>query len=171
MYCLHTQERFAASSREVVPGVYLLDFKKGREIVLRGEAQTTDFLLVVGYCGWGDGQLQSELDRGCWKMASVDGRILIRELREEALELRALPRLGLDDGIALWRHIYAVVDSGFSGQAQEEDFTGDQLADSMLREWVQARLGGLELRQEGFIDDPQLREWAEAILNQDASGE
>ena len=37
--------------------------------------------------------------------ASVDSHIIVRELREETKELRALPEVGLDDGIGLWRHL------------------------------------------------------------------
>ena len=37
--------------------------------------------------------------------ASVDSRVIVRELREETMELRQLPQLGLDDGVGLWRHL------------------------------------------------------------------
>ena len=37
--------------------------------------------------------------------ASVDSRVIVRELREETLELRQLPSLGLDDGVGVWRHL------------------------------------------------------------------
>lgn len=68
-------------------------------------ARTSDFMLFLGYCGWGRNQLQGELNVGVWKMASVDSRVLVRELRQETQQLRQLPQLGLDDGIGSWRHL------------------------------------------------------------------
>ena len=41
--------------------------------------------------------------------ASVDSRVIVRELREETMELRRLPQLGLDDGVGLWRHLRLVL--------------------------------------------------------------
>lgn len=48
-----------------------------------------DFLLLVGYCGWGEGQLQGELNnQDTWTMASVDPKQLLGQLRQEQAELR-----------------------------------------------------------------------------------
>eukprot|EP00930_Biecheleria_cincta_P058686 TRINITY_DN44490_c0_g1_i1.p1 TRINITY_DN44490_c0_g1~~TRINITY_DN44490_c0_g1_i1.p1 ORF type:complete len:421 (+),score=51.49 TRINITY_DN44490_c0_g1_i1:119-1264(+) len=138
--CLHTLEKFAALSREIVQGVYLMNFNQGRDLVSQGEAKTSDFFLVVGYCGWGRGQLQSELNRGDWQIATVDSRIIIRELKDEAMEMRAMNRIGLDDGVALWRHIYAVVDSGFPEGMPEDVGLGDKISDLMLQRWVDQNL-------------------------------
>ena len=44
--------------------------------------------------------------------ASVDSHIIVRELREETKELRALPEVGLDDGIGLWRHLRLFLQDG-----------------------------------------------------------
>lgn len=137
---LHTMEKFKGDSREVIRGVYLMDFEKGQELVSRGQARTTDFFLVAGYCGWSPGQLQGELKGGFWKMATVDSRIIIRELQEEAMEMQALSQVGLDDGIALWRHIYAKVDSGFPRAAQPNLGPTDKLADLALQQWVEENL-------------------------------
>lgn len=139
--CLHTLDKFAALSREIIQGVYLMDFNQGRELVIRGEAKTADFFLVVGYCGWGRGQLQSELNRGDWQMATVDSRIIIRELKDEAMEMRAINQVGLDTGVALWRHIYATVDSGnVESRSQEDVGLGDKISDLMLQRWVDENL-------------------------------
>lgn len=109
-FCLHVRDDFGDLSREVTRGVYLMSFDQAQELVNQGRAHTSDFMLFLGYCGWIHNQLQGELNVGVWKMASVDSRKLIRELREETMELRRLPQLGLDDGIGVWRHLYAVVD-------------------------------------------------------------
>eukprot|EP00438_Fugacium_kawagutii_P001890 Skav201622 [mRNA] locus=scaffold3582:5170:7285:+ [translate_table: standard] len=104
-FCLHVRDDFASMSKEVTRGVYLISFEKAQDLVAAGQAQTSDFMLFLGYCGWIRNQLQGELNVGVWKMASVDSRVIVRELREETLELRQLPSLGLDDGVGLWRHL------------------------------------------------------------------
>merc|ERR1712107_189726 len=94
------------------------------------------------------GQLQAELERGdVWKLASLDSRIVIREMKESALELRAVSTVGLDDGIAEWRHMYSVVDAGLPMQVRgpedvlsKEEIADDRFADQMLREWVETSL-------------------------------
>ncbi|CAK9088612.1 unnamed protein product [Durusdinium trenchii] len=82
-------------------------------------------------------------DFGDLSRASVDSRKLIRELREETMELRRLPQLGLDDGIGVWRHLYAVVDESDpyndpfdTNMLDTNSVEGDALGDAMLRQWV-----------------------------------
>ena len=41
-------------------------FEGARELVRQGLARPRDFWVFVGYCGWGPGQLQRELDRKAW---------------------------------------------------------------------------------------------------------
>ena len=69
-FCLHVIDDFASMSREVTQGVYLISFDKAQELVSAGQAQTSDFMLFLGYCGWIQNQLQGELNVGVWKMAS-----------------------------------------------------------------------------------------------------
>jgi len=52
-FCLHTVEEFAAASRGVITGVYLMDFAEAFSMVQRGGARPDDFMLLLGYCGWG----------------------------------------------------------------------------------------------------------------------
>lgn len=55
-------------SKEVTRGVYLISFEKAQDLVAAGQAQTSDFMLFLGYCGWIQNQLQGELNVGVWKM-------------------------------------------------------------------------------------------------------
>jgi len=58
LFCLHMEPRFADDSIEVVSGIYLMKFALARDLVKNHCARRDEFLVVVGYCGWGKGQLQ-----------------------------------------------------------------------------------------------------------------
>src|SRR5262249_56289707 len=51
--------------------------------------------LIVGYAGWGRGQLEAELEASAWLIADVD-RDLIFNTPAEQLWETAIPRLGAD---------------------------------------------------------------------------
>jgi putative transcriptional regulator len=139
-FCLHTIEEFASSSERVIPGVYLMEFRLAQQFVSQGRAQTKDFRLIFGYCGWGNGQLQRELDRGkSWKMASINQRIITSELQESACD-----KVRPDDGIAEWQRFYSLVDSKFPSEVSERaEQLDDELGDEMLRQWVNVKLASL----------------------------
>eukprot|EP00929_Paragymnodinium_shiwhaense_P046343 TRINITY_DN23593_c0_g1_i3.p1 TRINITY_DN23593_c0_g1~~TRINITY_DN23593_c0_g1_i3.p1 ORF type:complete len:115 (+),score=32.27 TRINITY_DN23593_c0_g1_i3:137-481(+) len=75
-------------------------------------------------------------------MASVESRLLVRELEHESREQRLLPQASLDDGISLWRHLYAVVDEGRASGDFEDDPVPehDRFGDTMLRLWIRSNL-------------------------------
>ena len=52
-------------------------------------------MLVLGYAGWGDGQLEDELGENVWLTAEVD-RALIFDDNHETKWSRALATLGVD---------------------------------------------------------------------------
>lgn len=146
-FCLHTVEEYAASSREVIRGVYVADFADAFRLVQEGQARPEDFVLLLGYCAWGEGQLQRELSRGdVWTLASVDRRLVVRELRQapgqpaepgSAGELRG--DVAPDDGTAAWRRLYAALGDECREQLDAAGLD-DQLADAALRQWVEANL-------------------------------
>lgn len=81
---LHGLERLEKYGETITKGVYSINLDDAKELVASGRADKDDFLLLVGYCGWADGQLQSELDRqDTWTMASIDPSLLLGQLREE----------------------------------------------------------------------------------------
>lgn len=53
------------------------------EAVARGEGPTL-FRLVLGYAGWGPGQLEGEIQQGAWLPVSVDGALL-RDLESQSM--------------------------------------------------------------------------------------
>jgi putative transcriptional regulator len=56
-----------------------------------------DTRLIVGYSGWGPGQLEAELEQSAWLLSDVDRDLLFRTPAEEMWE-KAIRRLGADPG-------------------------------------------------------------------------
>ena len=60
-----------------------------RPLLASGDAEQSDFWLFVGYAGWSPSQLQGEVERDSWFMASADSGTLLRELLRQAALTRA----------------------------------------------------------------------------------
>jgi putative transcriptional regulator len=60
--------------REVTPGLH---FAGSLEVLRRVAEQPPDAMrLLLGYAGWGPGQLESELAEGAWLLAPAEGRVV-----------------------------------------------------------------------------------------------
>ncbi|VEU44289.1 unnamed protein product [Pseudo-nitzschia multistriata] len=51
-------------------GIFITSFPGARSLVESGEATSDDFYTFSGFCGWERDQLQREVDRGSWCLAS-----------------------------------------------------------------------------------------------------
>jgi putative transcriptional regulator len=51
----------------VLPGVYLIADKQRMRAEIAAGAQAASFRVYLGICGWGAGQLESEIRRGLWR--------------------------------------------------------------------------------------------------------
>jgi len=148
-FCLHTDDSIAEISSEIIRGVYLIDFENAQQRIELGEAEQSDFLLLVGYCGWGKDQMQSELDRGdTWSMAAADQKALLGELRELQVDLKARREAAslaptvtakeVQDGIAQWRKLYVALGDKFEKRLADARLTGDdEHSDQMLHRWIE----------------------------------
>lgn len=67
---------------------------KSQEALLRLLGQGADILLVLGYAGWGPGQLDQEIAAGGWLATDVDPTLVFETPVEERWDA-ALARLGL----------------------------------------------------------------------------
>mmetsp|Transcript_169708 Transcript_169708/g.544631 ORF Transcript_169708/g.544631 Transcript_169708/m.544631 type:complete len:364 (-) Transcript_169708:179-1270(-) len=143
-FCLHTSESLAEYSTEVLPGIYMVGLDIAREVVRLGWATQYDFMTLVGYCGWGQGQLQAELEqRPFWAAAAVDTRVLGREV----LQAARMPRwkraseVSLDDGMGLWRRLYAALGDTYRSRLDCWWWRPDEwIGDFRLVLWIEERL-------------------------------
>lgn len=145
---LHGLERLAGESQVIIPGVYLITLAGAKAAVADNKADKDDFLLLVGYCGWGPGQLQGELDRGdSWTMAAADPRSVLGELRTVQTSLREriakttkgqiFTAIEVGDGLDMWERLYSALGSDFQANLSAFKSTGDSdHADEMLRRWI-----------------------------------
>lgn len=142
--CLHILERLAPNSTEIIKGAYTIDFSVAQLLVDSKQAAKEDFLLLVGYCGWGRGQLQGELDRGeTWTLAAADRRAPLGRLRDlqaeltrrrEAAGLAQVTAADLGDGIEEWERLYAALGPKFQQRVRGVPLDGH--TDEMLRRWI-----------------------------------
>lgn len=80
--------------REIVPGV-VLSVSHELTVQLLQEPPTTGVRIIVGYSGWGPGQLDKEIASSGWLTAPVDPALIFGVPPEEMWET-AIRRLGTD---------------------------------------------------------------------------
>jgi len=121
-FCLHMVDGLASFSELIMRGVYLIDVCLARILVAIGIAKKEDFMVLAGFCGWGPGQLQSELDRGgSWTMVAVDRTSLLKALGSQ-------PKTG--DGTQQWEQLFKTSTGKDPGSAQ------NAADDAVLRHWI-----------------------------------
>jgi putative transcriptional regulator len=63
--------------------------------IARGQGPS-DWLLALGYAGWGPGQLEAELIQNAWLTRPADAALIFNPERGEGQWLRALREMGID---------------------------------------------------------------------------
>lgn len=66
------------------------------EAIARGDGPARH-VLVLGYAGWGAGQLDAELEKGAWIPTALDATTVFETPLEDRWD-RALRSLGIDPG-------------------------------------------------------------------------
>jgi putative transcriptional regulator len=94
MQVLHRLRRELPREVEVLPGVRLgLDPDTFRRVIAESRLPGEALQAYVGYAGWGEGQLDGELQSGSWIICSGDSRIVFETEAERAWD-RVLESLG-----------------------------------------------------------------------------
>ena len=93
-FVLHTQDRAFESSLELGNGLMLSTAREILEAIAGGEGPT-DFLVTLGYAGWGGGQLEDEMKENAWLNCPGDADVLFRTPFDERVN-KAAAALGID---------------------------------------------------------------------------
>ncbi|MGI6655571.1 MAG: YqgE/AlgH family protein [Desulfobulbus sp.] len=81
-------------SAEICPGIFVSRDMRLLEDISRGEGPR-DFLFLLGYAGWGEGQLERELMDNSWLVVPVDPEVLFHAPDEEKWR-KSARRFGID---------------------------------------------------------------------------
>lgn len=95
LYYLHTLGRRIEGSEELVDGVYMGgEYEQLRDVLTVDPRLAKHVRFFVGYSGWGEDQLQRELDERSWLIAHADKRTVMRAGGDDlwADTLRAMGR-------------------------------------------------------------------------------
>lgn len=91
LLAVHTEEE--CSEIEIIPGVYLATQREAIERIVREECYP--FRLFTGYAGWGDGQLEQEMEMGSWLIADAHCEDIFCDEDDELWD-RVSQSIGLD---------------------------------------------------------------------------
>eukprot|EP00613_Pedinella_sp_CCMP2098_P072662 CAMPEP_0171910280 /NCGR_PEP_ID=MMETSP0993-20121228/9274_1 /TAXON_ID=483369 /ORGANISM="non described non described, Strain CCMP2098" /LENGTH=357 /DNA_ID=CAMNT_0012543413 /DNA_START=51 /DNA_END=1120 /DNA_ORIENTATION=- len=111
---------------------------EARELVQKKLAKASDFWTFTGYCGWGPGQLQKELDRDSWHLAATGADVILKKGMRGGGEDDDAAAAGKEDvcGVGVWAELMQAIGRGDDAKATE-----GCLADDMLLEWAHETLG------------------------------
>ena len=77
LHYLHLLGHRIPNSTQVMDGVYWGgDFETIKELIATGELNPNNIRLFVGYSGWAEGQLDSEMERKSWIIARAEKELL-----------------------------------------------------------------------------------------------
>ena len=93
-FILHTDEKDFGSSLRLGNGLMLTTAREVLEAIAAGEGPA-DFLVALGYAGWGDGQLESEMKDNSWLNCPASQEVLFETPFDERVR-KAAAGLGID---------------------------------------------------------------------------
>lgn len=84
LHFVHTLGDTINGSKDLGNGVYWSgDFEVLKSLVNRGKIENHQVRFFLGYSGWGEGQLDGELESNSWIVAETDGDIVFEEDTKE----------------------------------------------------------------------------------------
>jgi putative AlgH/UPF0301 family transcriptional regulator len=164
LLCLHgiKSETALAVSDPIFDGVFITSHLGARSLVESGEAKSDQFFTFSGFVGWEQNQLENEIDRGSWYLASlvdadVDAEAAAKDEGEEEHALMNL--LGTyswkntnynpqSAGLEFWNRLMTDLETASSAAAaaaaakdmEDKVFQQQSFTDLMLKEWATQRL-------------------------------
>jgi putative transcriptional regulator len=93
-FVLHSPHEGFESSLEISPGIMVTTSRDVLQAIARGEGPE-QFVVALGYAGWGDGQLESEMRENAWLSVPVD-RAIVFDLPLNDRWEHAVSALGID---------------------------------------------------------------------------
>ena len=161
LLCLHgiKSDTALAVSDPIFDGVFITSHLGARSLVESGEANSDQFFTFSGFVGWEQNQLENELDRGSWYLASlvdadVDAEAAAKDEGEEEHALMNL--LGTyswkntnynpqSAGLEFWNRLMTDLETASSAAAaaknmEDKEFQQQSFTDLMLKEWATQRL-------------------------------
>lgn len=94
-FVLHSANRKYNSTMQITDSIYLSTSRDVLEAVGEGKDAPEKFLVSLGYSGWSEGQLETELAVSGWLIAPADESIIFDTPDQERYE-KALKLLGID---------------------------------------------------------------------------
>jgi putative transcriptional regulator len=95
-YVLHSADfESEEGTRDVAPGIRVSATKEVLEALGDPSHAPARFTLMLGYAGWGAGQLEGELARNAWLVAEPDEAILFGDAHEVKWPM-AIRQIGID---------------------------------------------------------------------------
>ena len=92
-WLLHGDDTMYEGSQKIVEGVALSCSQEALQAY--GQCPSGSFHLVLGYAGWGPGQLEQEMDEGSWIQAPFHPKLLF-ETAPDQMWSAALRSIGID---------------------------------------------------------------------------
>ena len=163
LLCLHgiKSDTALAVSDPIFDGVFITSHLGARSLVESGEAKSDQFFTFSGFVGWEQHQLENEIDRGSWYLASlvdadVDAEAAEKDEGEEEHALMNL--LGTyswkntnynpqSAGLEFWNRLMTDLETASSSVAaaaakdmEDKVFQQQSFTDLMLKEWATQRL-------------------------------
>ena len=93
-FVLHSSDKTFATSADLGDGLHLSTALEVLDAIADDEGPT-DFIVALGYAGWGAGQLEDEISRNVWLTVPADKSVVFDTPYEKRLE-RAGKLLGID---------------------------------------------------------------------------
>lgn len=92
-FVLHSPKEGFESSLEVSPGIMITTSRDVLAAIAKGNGPD-QYVVALGYAGWGDGQLEHEMRENAWLSAPID-RAIVFDLPLKDRWQQAVSRLGI----------------------------------------------------------------------------